>query len=79
VAVITDIFKRLNKNMHADEKRHCRLPERRDLAAQYLLLYEVFMRNHQNSKSTQFKWSHYRFRSGLTSSDFNPNALSRVR
>jgi predicted RND superfamily exporter protein len=41
VAVITDTFKRLNQNMHGDDKRFYRLPERRDLAAQYLLLYEM--------------------------------------
>lgn len=41
VASITDIFKRLNKNMHADEGEFYRLPESRNLAAQYLLLYEM--------------------------------------
>ncbi len=38
---ITDTFKRLNKNMHGDDPSWYRLPERRDLAAQYLLLYEM--------------------------------------
>jgi len=38
---ITDTFKRLNKNMHGDDESYYRLPERRDLAAQYLLLYEM--------------------------------------
>ncbi|MBN38834.1 MAG: RND transporter [Opitutae bacterium] len=38
---ITDVFKRLNKNMHADEEAQYKLPEARDLAAQYLLLYEM--------------------------------------
>ena len=41
VNVITDIFKRLNKNMHGDDPDFYRLPEQRDLAAQYLLLYEM--------------------------------------
>ena len=41
VATITDIFKRLNKNMHGDDPAWYRLPESRDLAAQYLLLYEM--------------------------------------
>ncbi|GMQ96367.1 MAG: MMPL family transporter [Gammaproteobacteria bacterium] len=41
VNVITDIMKRLNKNMHGDEPDWYRLPEERDLAAQYLLLYEM--------------------------------------
>lgn len=40
VATITDIFKRLNKNMHGDDPAWYKLPEERDLAAQYLLLYE---------------------------------------
>lgn len=41
VNVITDIFKRLNRNMHGDDESWYRLPEQRDLAAQYLLLYEM--------------------------------------
>ena len=41
VQTITDVFKRLNKNMHADEESFYRLPEERNLAAQYLLLFEM--------------------------------------
>ena len=41
VSAITDIMKRLNKNMHGDDPSFSRIPERRDLAAQYLLLYEM--------------------------------------
>lgn len=41
VYTITDIMKRLNKNMHNDDPLYYRLPEQRDLAAQYLLLYEM--------------------------------------
>ncbi|RKZ41563.1 MAG: hypothetical protein DRQ49_04730 [Gammaproteobacteria bacterium] len=41
VSTITDTFKRLNKNMHGDDPAYYRLPEQRDLAAQYLLLYEM--------------------------------------
>ena len=41
VSVITDTFARLNKNMHGDDPDYYRLPDRRDLAAQYLLLYEL--------------------------------------
>ena len=37
----TDVIKRLNKNMHADDPTWYRMPEQRDLAAQYLLLYEL--------------------------------------
>lgn len=38
---ITDTFKQLNKNMHADDEAYYRLPQQQDLAAQYLLLYEL--------------------------------------
>jgi predicted RND superfamily exporter protein len=38
---ITDTFKRLNKNLHGDDPTYYRLPEQRELAAQYLLLYEL--------------------------------------
>lgn len=41
VNTITDILKRLNKNMHADDQSMYTLPKERDLAAQYLLLYEM--------------------------------------
>ena len=41
VNVVTDIFKRLNRNLHADNPDWYRLPDQRDLAAQYLLLYEM--------------------------------------
>ncbi|MCG8670146.1 MAG: MMPL family transporter [Pseudomonadales bacterium] len=41
VNTITDIFKRLNKNMHSDDQSWYKLPEDRELAAQYLLLYEM--------------------------------------
>ena len=41
VNTLTDILQRLNKNMHADDPEWYRLPEERDLAAQYLLLYEM--------------------------------------
>ncbi len=41
VFTLTDTMKRLNKNMHGDDESWNRLPEQRDLAAQYLLLYEM--------------------------------------
>ena len=41
VYTVTDIFKRLNKNMHDDDDTYYRIPENRELAAQYLLLYEM--------------------------------------
>jgi len=37
----TDIMTRLNKNMHGDDPAWHRLPQSRELAAQYLLLYEM--------------------------------------
>jgi predicted RND superfamily exporter protein len=40
VNTITDIMKRLNRNMHGDDDSWYRLPDQRDLSAQYLLLYE---------------------------------------
>jgi uncharacterized protein len=41
VNTITDTYKRLNKSMHGDDPVWYRLPEQRDLAAQYLLMYEM--------------------------------------
>jgi len=40
VNVYTDIMKRLNKSLHGDDPTYYRLPENKELAAQYLLLYE---------------------------------------
>ncbi len=41
VASLSDIYKRLNKNMHGDDHAYYALPTERELAAQYLLLYEM--------------------------------------
>jgi len=41
VSTITDTFKRLNKNMHGDDETYYKLPDSRELGAQYLLLYEM--------------------------------------
>lgn len=41
VNTLTDIFKRVNKSMHGDDPGWYKLPEQRELAAQYLLLYEM--------------------------------------
>ncbi|WP_455203242.1 efflux RND transporter permease subunit [Kaarinaea lacus] len=38
---ISDTMKRLNKNMHGDDPAWYRTPQERDLAAQFLLLYEM--------------------------------------
>lgn len=41
VATLSDVYKRLNKNMHSDDELYYKLPLDRELAAQYLLLYEM--------------------------------------
>jgi predicted RND superfamily exporter protein len=41
VNTLSDVLKRLNKNMHADDQAFYKLPEDRELSAQYLLLYEM--------------------------------------
>ncbi|HCJ4665862.1 efflux RND transporter permease subunit [Vibrio parahaemolyticus] len=41
VATLADVYKRLNKNMHGDDEAYYSLPQVRELAAQYLLLYEM--------------------------------------
>ncbi|MCH8846538.1 MAG: MMPL family transporter [Proteobacteria bacterium] len=41
VNTYTDIIKRLNKNMHGDDPAMYKIPQERNLSAQYLLLYEM--------------------------------------
>jgi len=41
VQTIVAMMKRLNRNLHGDDPAYYRLPEQRELAAQYLLLYEM--------------------------------------
>jgi len=41
VNVVSDTLKRLNKSMHGDDQSKYELPDQRELAAQYLLLYEM--------------------------------------
>jgi predicted RND superfamily exporter protein len=41
VVSLSDTMKRLNKNMHGDNPEFYSLPENRELAAQYLLLFEM--------------------------------------
>jgi len=41
VHTYSDITKRLNKNMHGDDPTMYKIPDERNLAAQYLLLYEM--------------------------------------
>lgn len=41
VNTFSDTMKRLNENLHGDDPSWYKLPSRKDLAAQYLLLYEM--------------------------------------
>ena len=41
VRTISDTYKKLNMNMHEDDESWYRIPETREMAAQYLLLYEM--------------------------------------
>jgi predicted RND superfamily exporter protein len=41
VSTLSDTLEHLNMNMHADDPEFLRLPTERDMAAQYLLLYEM--------------------------------------
>ncbi|MDH3561589.1 MAG: MMPL family transporter, partial [Gammaproteobacteria bacterium] len=41
VQTIVPMMKRLNRNLHGDDPAYYRLPVQRELAAQYLLLYEM--------------------------------------
>jgi len=40
---------------------------------------EMFMKNHQNGKSTQLQWSNYKFQTGLSKKDFKKNKLKSIR
>jgi hypothetical protein len=41
VAAVSDLLRRLHRSMNGDDPAHDRLPETRELAAQYLLSYEM--------------------------------------
>ena len=41
VNIYTEVIKRLNKNMHGDDETWKKIPDDRNLAAQYLLMYEM--------------------------------------
>jgi hypothetical protein len=41
VSSIIDVMKRLNKNLHFDNKNFYKIPENKEMVAQYLLLYEM--------------------------------------
>lgn len=52
VASFADVLKRLNRNLHGDDPAWYRVPERQDLAAQYLLLYELSLPQGQGLDSS---------------------------
>ena len=41
VLTFTDVIKRLNRTLHGDDPAYYRIPDDRELAAQYVLLYEL--------------------------------------
>ncbi|WP_439146386.1 efflux RND transporter permease subunit [Vibrio sp.] len=41
VSTLTDTIKKLNRSMHSDDDEYLAIPENRELASQYLLLYEL--------------------------------------
>lgn len=41
IGSFTDVIKRLNRNMHADDPAYYKIPDERELIAQYVLLYEL--------------------------------------
>jgi predicted RND superfamily exporter protein len=41
LSTLTDIMKRINRSMHGDDDHWYKIPEDRNLASQYLLLYEL--------------------------------------
>ncbi len=41
VITLSDTMKRLNKNLHGDDPAYYKIPDNRELAAQYLLLFEM--------------------------------------
>ena len=41
ISSVLEIIKRLNKNMHGDDMAYYRIPDSRNMTAQYLLLYEM--------------------------------------
>lgn len=45
----------------------------------YWRAHQMDMVNHQTKKSTTLEWKNYKFRTGLTSRDFDKNALKRLR
>ena len=44
----------------------------------YWRAQNMFMKNHQNGRSTKLTWSDYRFNTGLSKNDFNPSSLRNI-
>ncbi len=74
---------RLYKNEFYDRKdrllKTLLLDDYQQYLGQYWRALQMDMTNHQTGKSTQLKFSEYRFREGLTDRDFTRAALKRVR
>ena len=74
---------RLHKNEFYDRKNRLLKTLLFEQYQQYMGKYwralQMNMANHQTGKSTQLKFSEYRFREGLTERDFTRAALKRVR
>jgi outer membrane lipoprotein-sorting protein len=51
----------------------------REYIGRYWRANEMFMQNHQTGKSTRLQWKNYKFKTGLSSRDFNKNSLARQR
>lgn len=45
----------------------------------YWRAHKMEMTNHQNKKNTTLAWKNYKFKTGLSSRDFDKNALKRLR
>ena len=45
----------------------------------YWRSHDMLVENHQTGKSTRLIWDNYRFQTGLTERDFDPNSLKRAK
>lgn len=77
VNTLTDIMTRLNKNMHGDDESWYRLPEGRELSAQYLLLYEMSL-PYGLDLNNQIDVSKSATRMGITLESLSSNELLEI-
>jgi predicted RND superfamily exporter protein len=77
VNTLTDIMTRLNKNMHGDDESWYRLPDGRELAAQYLLLYEMSL-PYGLDLNNQIDVSKSATRLGITLESMSSNELLEI-